>query len=212
MPDKNVFERYLLALRRKLVHEKTEHTDRGALEDLLQAIANYSGIGISVQNEPKRLPGKGAPDFKVAKGGLILGYVENKGIGENLGRVLKSDQIAKYKSLSDNIVVTDYLQFIWINKHGAAQSERLCDQTDLENPKFKLREERTAAVRKLLESFFSAAPEGIGRASNSRSGWRREANCFTIISAKNWCGRSASTRRVDFTGCLKFFAIRSFMN
>jgi hypothetical protein len=51
--------------------------------------------------------GKGAPDFKVTKSGLILGYVENKPIGENLDRVLKSDQIARSKSLSQNIVLTD---------------------------------------------------------------------------------------------------------
>jgi len=32
MADKNLFERYLLALRRKPVDEKTEHTDRGGLQ------------------------------------------------------------------------------------------------------------------------------------------------------------------------------------
>ena len=69
--------------------------------------------------------------FKIAKGGLILGYVENKGLGENLSKVLKSEQIAKYKTLSDNILLTDYLLFIWINKFGQPQSERLCDQTGL---------------------------------------------------------------------------------
>jgi hypothetical protein len=40
---------------------------------------------------------------------LIIGYVENKAIGENLDRVLKSEQIARYRTLSENIVVTDYL-------------------------------------------------------------------------------------------------------
>jgi predicted helicase len=153
-----------LALRKTPIDEKTEHTDRAALQDLLQTIANEDGGGIAVQHEPKRIAEKGAPDFKITKGGLILGYVENKAIGENLGKVLKSDQIAKYKSLSDNILLTDYLQFIWINKYGPPQSERLCDQTDLENPKFRLREDRAAAVGKRLQGFFSTAPEGIGRA------------------------------------------------
>ncbi len=66
--------------------------------------------------------------------------------------------------MSDNIILTDYLQFIWINKYGAPQSERLCDETDFENARFRLREDRTAAVGKLLQGFFSTAPEGIGRA------------------------------------------------
>lgn len=163
MADKNVFDRYLLALRKTAIDEKTEHTDRQALEALLQTFADDAGDGIKVQHEPKRVIAKGAPDFKVSKSGLILGYVENKGIGEPLDKVLRSDQIAKYKTLSQNIVLTDYLHFIWLNKDGI-QRETLCHATDLENPKYRLREDRVNAVRKLLQGFFSTAPEGIGRA------------------------------------------------
>jgi hypothetical protein len=159
-----LFDQYLLALRRTPLEEKTEHTDRAALQSLLQAIADKTGSGLIVQHEPKRAADKGAPDFKIGKKGLILGYVENKGIGENLNKVLKSEQITKYKSLSNNIVLTDYLQFIWVNKYGSPQSERLCDETDVENRRFRLREDRVAAVAKLLQGFFSTAPEGISRA------------------------------------------------
>ena len=132
--DRNVFDRYLLSLRKTPVDEKTEHTDRAALQSLLQTIADADAKGITVQHEPKRVADKGAPDFKVNKGGLILGYVENKAVGENLDKVLKSDQIKRYKSLSQNIIVTDYLHFIWINKDGI-QRETLCHLTDLENRK-----------------------------------------------------------------------------
>ncbi len=89
--DKHIFDRYLLALRKTPVDEKTEHTDRAALQTLLQAIAETSESGIIVQHEPKRAADKGAPDFKITKRGLILGYVENKAIGENLSKVLKSE-------------------------------------------------------------------------------------------------------------------------
>ncbi|MGV1013400.1 MAG: hypothetical protein ACOYB4_00360 [Methyloceanibacter sp.] len=161
---KAIFEKYLLALRKTRIEDKTEHTDRSALEVLLQSIADEADTGIRVQHEPKREADKGAPDFKVTKSGLILGYVENKTIDENLNKVLKSEQIKKYLSLSKNIVLTDYLDFIWINKYGNPQRERLCHATDLENKKFKLDENRVEAVAKLLKSFFSSAPEGIGRA------------------------------------------------
>jgi hypothetical protein len=161
--DKNIFDRYLLALRKTPIDEKTEHTDRGALQNLLQAIANECGSGIAVQHEPKRIADKGAPDFKVTKSGLILGYVENKAIGENLDKVLKSDQIKRYRTLSQNIIVTDYLHFIWINK-DVIQRETLCHEADLESSRYRLREDRVAAVNKLLDGFFSTAPEGIGRA------------------------------------------------
>lgn len=210
--DNNTFDRYLLALRKTPIDEKTEHTDRAALQDLLQAIANEDASGIAVQHEPKRIAGKGAPDFKVTKSGLILGYVENKAIGENLGKVLKSDQIAKYKSLSDNIILTDYLQFIWINKYGPAQSERLCDQTDFENPKFRLREDRAAAVGNLFKGFSRLRRRASGGRSNLRSRSLRAAGCCATISARNWCGRNASTKKGDFTDYTKFFAIRYSMN
>ena len=161
---KGVFEKYVLALRKTPVDDKTEHTDRSALEALLQTIAEEVDTGIRVQHEPKREADKGAPDFKVTKSGLILGYVENKGIDENLNKVLKSPQIKKYQSLSKNIVLTDYLEFVWINKYGDPQRERLCQATDLQSKKLKLDENRVEAVAKLLKAFFSSAPEGIGRA------------------------------------------------
>ncbi len=42
MADKDLFERYLLALRKTPIDEKTEHTDRGALQTLLQGLADES--------------------------------------------------------------------------------------------------------------------------------------------------------------------------
>jgi len=137
MPEKTVFDRYLLALRKTKIDEKTEHTDRAALQILLQAFADESSNPTAVQHEPKRVADKGAPDFKITSRGLILGYVENKAIGEHLDKVLKSDQIARYKTLSQNIILTDYLHFIWISKDGI-QRETLCHVTDLENPRFRL--------------------------------------------------------------------------
>ncbi|MDA0276780.1 MAG: hypothetical protein O3C52_06990 [Proteobacteria bacterium] len=154
------FERYLRKLRNTPIDEHTEHTGRSALEDLLN---EFAGDGTSVQHEPKRVAEKGAPDFKVSRHGMIVGYVETKAIGENLDKVLKSDQIKKYKSLSANIILTDYLQFIWISKNGV-QRETLCHASDLENAKFVPSASRVEAVASLLQAFFSSAPEGIGRA------------------------------------------------
>lgn len=160
--DAAAFDHYLAHLRKTPVAGKTEHTDRGALEKLLQTAAGDLS-GIHVQHEPKREPGKGAPDFKITKAGVILGYVENKAIGENLDRVLKSEQIARYKGLSQNLILTDYLDFIWINPDGV-QREALCRQDDIENPRYRLRPERVEAVTRLLKGSFSAPPQGIGRA------------------------------------------------
>jgi len=67
MSEKIIFDRCLLALRRKPVDEKTEHTDRGALESLLQAVADDGASGVAIQNEPRPVAGMGAPDFKSPK-------------------------------------------------------------------------------------------------------------------------------------------------
>ncbi len=158
-----IFAQYLRDLREFATAEKTGHTDRGALEKLLKAFAAHAEGKPKVQHEPKRVADKGAPDFKIVQSGMILGYFENKAIGENLSKVLKSDQIAKYKTLSPNLILTDYLEFIWITKDGAPKREQLCHDTDLENRKFKLNPERIDAVAALLTGFFSTAPEGIGK-------------------------------------------------
>ena len=120
------FEAYLRALAATPLDEKTEHTDRGALETLLRAAANDAGPGAAVQHEPRRdRGGGGSPDYKISRQGRIAGYVEVKQIDENLSKVLKSDQIKKYRLLSDNIVLTDYLEFCWIKPDGSVVRERL---------------------------------------------------------------------------------------
>jgi predicted helicase len=108
--------------------------------------------------------GKGGPDFKIMKAAMILGYAEVKTIGENLDQVLKSKQIDRYKELSNNILVTDYLQFIWLKDGKVNGREPLAYPHDLEGRPKKPRDDRVKAVSDLLRGFFSNAPEGIGRA------------------------------------------------
>src|SRR3984893_16101713 len=159
---KDVFERYLLSLRQDR-DDKTELSDRGALETLLNAAAQKADSGIHVIHEAKKVRGSG-PHFKVMKSAMILGYVEEKTVGENLDQVLKSEQIARYKKLSNNILLTDYLEFIWIKDAKVNGRERIAFQDDLEGKAKKPREDRVKAVSDLLRGFFSTAPEGIGRA------------------------------------------------
>jgi hypothetical protein len=79
---KDVFENYLRSLRQDR-DEKNELSDRAALEALLNAAARAADPGIHIIHEAKKVTGSGAPDFKVMKAAMILGYVENKTIGEN---------------------------------------------------------------------------------------------------------------------------------
>lgn len=153
------------------VDDKTEHMDRATLQALLQAAADDAEPGAAVQHEPRRdKGGAGSPDFKVIRQGRIAGYVEVKAIDEPLSKVLKSDQIKKYRTLSDNIVLTDYLEFCWIKDDGEVVRQRLAHSEDLSARRFRLKPEAVEAVRLLLRGFFSAAPQRIGRSQDPRAG------------------------------------------
>ncbi len=84
----------------------TEHSYRSDLQTLLNNIVD----DITVTNEPKRLA-CGAPDFIIQKGEIPVGYIEAKDIGVDLDQVEKSEQLERYLSSLDNLILTDYLEF-----------------------------------------------------------------------------------------------------
>ncbi len=160
------FDAYLLKVKSTALKEQTEHTSRSALENLLNDFATKADKNhIQVVHEPTRQQGFGAPDFKIKSKGMILGYVEVKAIGTNLDKELKSDQFKKYRTLSDNILVTDYLQWIWLDsKTGKAKARaRLIEESDLEGKTLRINTDRAAEVEKIITAFFSEPPQGIGR-------------------------------------------------
>ena len=105
-----LFQTYIQALKKFEISEVTEHTYRKELQELLEGIAKECKADVSIQHEPKRTKGFGAPDFKVkTKGEAILGYVENKKLEDDLTKTIKSDQLKKYQSMSNNIILTNYI-------------------------------------------------------------------------------------------------------
>jgi Type ISP C-terminal specificity domain/N-6 DNA Methylase len=157
------FETYVEKLRKIDQRDQTEHSSRAALEGLLETFA-AKGRSITIQHEPRRFEDKGSPDFRVTQKGMILGYVEVKALGANLDKVLKSDQIKKYLSFSENIIVTDYLHFILIGAKGTVKMRgSLAFESDLESRNFRIKPENAEAVAKILDQFFTAVPEGIGK-------------------------------------------------
>lgn len=160
------FDKYIKELQSIPIDELTEHSKRMALEILLREAANASNSKnqIKILHEPKRKENYGSPDFKIYSHAAIIGYVENKKITQNLSKALQSAQIEKYRELSDNILLTNYLDFIWIKKE-CTEYISLCHLADLEDNKLQLDNKRTEKVEKLLLNFFSQAPERI---SNSK--------------------------------------------
>ena len=109
------FDAYFRGLAGSPLDDKTEHTDRAKLELLLAQAAGEADAKLRVHHEPRRdVGGGGSPDYRIKRDGRIVGYVEAKTIDENLSKVLKYDQIKKYLKLSDNSLLTDYLDFVWL--------------------------------------------------------------------------------------------------
>lgn len=155
------FEKYFKTLQAHDITGITEHSHRSNLQQLLESLA---GAKIKILHEPKREGKFGSPDFKVTYTESIIGYVENKKIDENLDKVLKSDQIKKYQSLSDNILLTNYIDWLWIREGKVQKRETLCFITDVENKRTKLDKTKVEAVEKLIISFLSQAPKEIANA------------------------------------------------
>ncbi|GAA8454445.1 DNA methyltransferase [Helicobacter pylori] len=98
-----------------LTLEKNELTHRSFLQNLLNRLKDHFNKEYKIEHEPKREQG-GQPDFRVSFQGLNIGYIENKRAGTNLSQLLKSDQILKYLELNPNLMLTDYLNFMWVGK------------------------------------------------------------------------------------------------
>ncbi len=99
-----------------LTPEKNEHTHRAFLQKLLTSLKDNFNKEFKIEHEPKKDERGGQPDFRVSFQGLNIGYVENKRAGTKLDGLLKSDQVLKYLELNQNLMLTDYLNFVWVGK------------------------------------------------------------------------------------------------
>ena len=154
---------YFTALKHLDTAESTEHTLRGALETLLNTLAAEENSNVTVLHEPKRAKTKlGAPDFKIKLHEATVGYLETKPLGANLDAVLQSAQIAKYKRLSGNLILTDYLEWIWLRDGAIIQRETLCYPSDAGNRKARLDLDKAEKVATLLTGFLSVPPAKLG--------------------------------------------------
>ena len=178
----NIFNEYIQNIAK--VKGQTEHSGRTYMQNLLLKIKEEEGNDIEIVQEAKSQKGidgnnLGTPDFRFTRSAdtknntsfdqqssvnnpsLTIGYLETKKIGEDLNKVLKSKQIEKYKSLTDNLILTDYLRWIWINNGEVKDDVRLCEISELEKSKIKLNEENCAKVLKLIKAFYLQNPKPI---------------------------------------------------
>ncbi|WP_001865418.1 type ISP restriction/modification enzyme [Helicobacter pylori] len=101
-----------------LTPESNELMHRPSLYNLLDSLKNHFNKEFRIEHEPKRDQGS-QPDFRVSFQGLNIGYIENKRVGTDLRKIVESekkDQILKYLELNPNLMLTDYLNFMWVGK------------------------------------------------------------------------------------------------
>ncbi|MFP6019555.1 type ISP restriction/modification enzyme [Helicobacter pylori] len=99
-----------------LTLEKNELTHRAFLQKLLISLKDDFNKEFKIEHEPNRDKQGGQPDFRISFQGLNIGYIENKRVGTNLREQLEKPQILKYLELNPNLMLTDYLNFVWVGK------------------------------------------------------------------------------------------------
>ncbi|WP_293604102.1 hypothetical protein [Polaromonas sp. UBA4122] len=101
---------YLQSLQKELSRgDATEHTHRSALKALIESAAT----DLLATNEPKAIQRENKPDYIVRKGASVMGFVEAKDVDKSLKATLKTNQLKRYLEALPNLLLTNYLDFIW---------------------------------------------------------------------------------------------------
>ncbi|MFP6038350.1 type ISP restriction/modification enzyme [Helicobacter pylori] len=110
-----MLKEYLESIKDLASEKKNELTHRPSLYNLLKNLKDNFNKEFKIEHEPERKQGS-QPDFRISYQGLNIGYIENKRAGTDLNQLLKKDQILKYLELNPNLMLTDYLNFMWVGK------------------------------------------------------------------------------------------------
>jgi type I restriction-modification system DNA methylase subunit len=137
----------------------TEMSYRTALQNLLTAFSQSQSTIIDILHEPERESGFGAPDLKISKQGAVIGYIETKQPNEDLHTIKRSPQIKKYLSVTPNLLLTDFFEFILFKDGKVYDHFTLFDINNRVNPN----SEQSERFLKLLDAFFLSAPVKIAK-------------------------------------------------
>jgi hypothetical protein len=132
---------YIVAVKSIQPDDAREHTYRTPLENLLNTI-QFPTKKITPIHEGKsdKLDVDGTPDFFIYQDyeslfKTLVGFIECKKIFFDLDTLIKSKQVEKYSRTSENIIITNYRDFILLQK-GKIEArvslidERLVETTD----------------------------------------------------------------------------------
>ncbi|GAA7751104.1 DNA methyltransferase [Helicobacter pylori] len=144
-----------------ITDKKNELTHRPSLYNLLKGLKDHFNKEYKIEHEPERDQGS-QPDFRVSLQGRSIGYIENKRVGTNLREQLEKPQILKYLELNPNLMLTDYLNFMWVGKdeNNAPLIKKEISVTSLDELSKPPKTQTECDLIELFKSFFNyeAAP------------------------------------------------------
>ena len=104
------------------------------------------------------------PDFSFVHQTTLgtVGLLENKKIGLDIEKLVHDKQVKKYRKRSENIILTNYLDWIVLRDGHITHRATLGTVADITG-KASPAEKGIADLKTLLGAFLSQEPEGIGR-------------------------------------------------
>jgi len=100
-----------------------EHSYRADLEGLIRELVP----GVDITNEPANVTECGNPDYVITKGKIPIGFIEAKDVGKDLSGSQYKEQFTRYKKALDNLIITDYLWFLFYQNGELVAEIRIGD-------------------------------------------------------------------------------------
>lgn len=127
----------------------SESSFRTIFENLLNAFLLETKAEVKIFQEIAKKESKKLiiPDFTCISAINLgtIGFVETKDYGFDIENYTQSEQIQKYRAICDNILLSNYSQFIWLHQ-GFVQTANISQETELLS---------------LLNNFFAQSPQQI---------------------------------------------------
>ncbi len=165
MPYETALQTYFKALGCYSSKTDNELTYRTDLQNFLRAACTELRATVEPRQEVKdSARDLGVPDFSFINAANlgVVGLLENKAMGVNIEGLIASAQIQKYRRRSENILLTNYLDWLLLRDgvvtHRASLGT-IPDAQRLAPPD----PEGVADLRRLLQAFLAQEPRGIGR-------------------------------------------------
>ena len=181
----NEIKAYLQELQHKYDSgETTEQSFYPTLQRLLESLASQLNVTVEVIPIPKRTE-VGVPDFALyGEKHARIGNVEAKPIGSDLSSVSQSDQLRRYREYSENLILTNYLEF-WLYRHGKRVKTISLMEPDEFLHRKRFRIVNLSDIETFFSTFFSHAVPSIYKAEPLASELARRTRLLDINIREN---------------------------